>query len=379
MTPLAPLPRRSPVRSGLVALVLALGIAPPAVAQTDSRFDIRIERDTRPRTLLLSDLTATYTVTVRDRVTGGPPKGHVVFAQATNREGEKTPFFACGHMNDVDSRTPPGVFDCSVIVDHGGAWTFVAAVSEERTDREQSRAPVAQASVPFELATAWSTTNEVPGAEISAKVSDVAILFGHGAAAAGWFVGVLLLAALALPGARRSLSASGCHRLERRLDLIVRGTWVSTAAVVGSGVYLTLNQTAYDAPFSSAAVDAVFALPYGKPYFLALAAKVALYAVMVAASIPLVAGARRRMLSGTDAPAPELTPLDLEPLPVAASSGGVACDVRVRPAPLPLLTEPAGGGRLGAVVILSGAVGVAVCVTILKYLHELIESARGLL
>lgn len=367
------------MRSGLVALVLGLGIALPAGAQSSPPIDISIERDTRPRTLLLSDLTVTYTVTLRDRATGRPPERHVVFAQATNRQGEKTPFFACGHMNDVDSRTPPGVYDCSVIVDHGGAWAFVAAVSEERTDREQSRAPVAQASVPFELATASSTTDEVPGAEISASVGDVAILFGHAAVAAGWFGCVGLLAVLALPAARRSLSASGCHRLERRLDLIVRGTWVSTAVVVGSGIYLTLNQTAYDAPFSSSAVDAVFALPYGKPYFLALAAKVALYAVMVGASLPLVSGARRRLLSGTDAPSPELTPLDLEPLPVAPPGGGVACDVRVRPATLSLVADAPRGGSVGAVVIIAGAVGVAVCVTILKYLHELIESARGLL
>jgi hypothetical protein len=159
----------------------------------------------------------------------------------------------------------------------------------------------------------------------------------------------------------------------------VQGTWVSTAVVVGSGIYLTLNQTAYDAPFSSEAVDAVFALPYGKPYFLALAAKVVLYAVMVAASLPLVSGARRRLLSGAGIPVAELTPLDLEPLPVAASGGGVACDVRVRPAPLSVVVDAPAGGRLGAVAILAGAVGMAVCVTILKYLHELIESARGLL
>jgi hypothetical protein len=34
---------------------------------------------------------------------------------------------------------------------------------------------------------------------------------------------------------------------------------------------------------------------------------------------------------------------------------------------------------LAAALIAAGALGVAVCVTILKYLHELIESARGLL
>ena len=379
MTTTPRLPRRHPVRCGLVASVFVLGVASPAAAQSAPRFDLQVERDTRPRTSVLSKLSVAYQVTVRDRATGGPPDRHVVFAQATNQQGEKTPSFACGHTNDVDSRTPPGVYDCTVIVDHGGAWNFVAVLLEERTDPRQSPVPLAQATVPFELSTPQVTTDEVPGAELSASPGDVALLFGHISAAAGWFACVALLAALALPGPRRFLSTAGRHGLERRLDLIVKATWVATGLVLGSGVYLTFTQTAYDAPLSSSAMDAVFALPYGRPYFLALTAKVALYALMLGASIPLVLGARRRLLSGADASAPELTPVDLEPISVTAPGGGVACDVRVRTAPLPALAEAPGSGRLGAVMILAGAMGVAVCVTILKYLHQLIESARGLL
>jgi hypothetical protein len=373
-------PRRHAARCGLAASVIVLGVASPSAAQGVPQFDLQVERDTRPRTSVLSNLSVAYRVTVRDRATGGPPDRHVVFAQATNAQGEKTPSFACGHTNDVDSRTPPGVYDCTVIVDHGGAWNFVAVLVEERTDPRRSPVPLAQATVPFELSTPQVTTDEVPGAEISASPGDVILLFGHASVAVGWFVCVALLAALALPGPRRFLSTAGRHGLERRLDLIVKATSVTTGLVVGSGAYLTFTQTAYDAPFSSSAVDAVFALPYGRPYFLALTAKVALYALMVGASIPLVLGARRRLLSGADAPASELTPVDLEPLPVTPPGGGVACDFRLRTALLPALAEETpGGGRFAAVLIVAGGVGVAVCVTILKYLHELIESARGLL
>lgn len=403
MTPRGPLPRRHPVRSGLVASILALAAAAaasPALAQSTPRFDIQIERDTRPRTSVLSNLSVAYRVTVSDRDSGQPPERHVVFAQATNQQGEKTPFYACGHTNDVDSRTPPGVFDCTVIVDHGGAWTFVASLSEERTDREQSRAPVAQASVPFELATPEITTGEVPGSEISASGGDVAILFGHTSAAAAWFACVALLTLLALPGARRYLSDVGRHRLERHLDLIVKGTWVTTGLVAGSGVYLTFTQTAYEAPFSSAAIDAVFALPYGRPYFLALAAKIALYLLLMAASVPLVSEARRRLLVSADRPAVASSPVDgplpddgpLEVIPplsrgVEHPFGGrtavAVADPEAltarrsevsrpeRPAPLSVRAAP--------LVVMAGGVGIAVCVTILKYLHELIESARGLL
>jgi hypothetical protein len=53
-------------------------------------------------------------------------------------------------------------------------------------------------------------------------------------------------------------------------------------------------------------------------------------------------------------------------------------------APLSAETEPlvehgAGVVRLAAVTVLAGGAGVWVCVTILKYLHELIEAARAVL
>lgn len=361
-----------------VALVSVPGVATGAAAQSASQLDIRIERDTRPRTSGVSNLSIAHTVTVRDRANGqAPQERYVVFAQAVNQQGEKSTFFACGHTNDVDSRIPPGVYDCTVIVDHGGAWNFVAIVSEERSDPKQAPVPVAQASVAFELVTGASVSGEVPGTGISASVTDVVLLFGHAAVAAGWFVCVALLSTLALPGARRFLSTAGCHQLERRLDLIVKGTWVTTGLVLGSGAYLTLTQTAYDAPFSSRKVDAVFDLPYGQPYFLALTAKIVLYLLMVAAGVPLVRAARRRMLSRGSLPE-AIPPASGRQSPDAPAGGGVATAVRVAP-PRVALRQRSGPGSVSAAVILAGGLGIAVCVTILKYLHELIESARGLL
>jgi hypothetical protein len=360
----------------LAGLVLAPVFAGGAAAQSAPEFDIRIERDTRPRTLGVGTLSVSHRVTVSDRATGRPPEGtYVVYAQATNRQGEKSTFFACGHTNDVDSRTPAGVYDCTVIVDHGGAWDFVAIVSERQSEFP---VPVAEASVPFDLATDSRLTGDGPGAGINGSVTDVALLVGHVAAAGGWFACVALLVVSALPRARRLLSPSGCHRLERQLNPIVKATGVTTGLVLGSGVYLTLTQTAYDAPFSAAAVDGVFSLPYGKPYFLTLVVKIALYVLMVAATVPLMREAQRRLrFSGGDAAEPSVPPLE----PVRAGDafgGGVACDVRLRPAPLPVVQRSGAGGRLGTAVVCTGAVGVALCVTLLKYFHELIEASRGL-
>lgn len=367
-----------PLRWLLVASVLVVGVATGAsAAKSAPEFDIRIERDTRPRTLGVAYLSVAHTVTVRDLATGqAPDQSYVVFGQATNRQGEKSTSFACGHTNDVDSRVPAGVYDCTVIVDHGGAWDFVAVVSEERSDPNQTPVPLAQASVAFQIGTGVAVESDVPGTEISANVIDVVVLFGHGAVAAGWFGCVALLSLLALPGARRFLSTAGCHRLERRLDLIVKATWVTTGLVLGSGTYLTFTQTAYDAPFSTTDIDNVFALPYGKPYFLALGLKIALYLLMVAATVPLLRGARRRMLSSISVPAAVSPPLDRD---IAAAPAGGAVATAVRPAPARVVERSSARAPLGATVVLAGGVGIAACVTILKYLHELIESARGLL
>ena len=387
------------VRSLVVASLLVVLGASGAAAQTSPRFDIQIERDTRPRTSILTNLSAAYRVTLRDHDTGqAPTTSYVMFSQATNAQGEKSPFFACGHVNDVDSRTPPGVYDCIVYVDHGGPWTFVASVSKERSDAKQAPVALAQASVPFELPVGEVARGEdVKAANLKAKPTDVALLLGHTGVAVAWFACVALLMALALPGGRRWLSASGCHRLERGLDQIVKATAVTTGLVLSSGLYLTLKQTAYKTPFSSRAVHAAFSLPWGRPYFLTLAVKIGLYLTMAAATVPLVREARRRMLSSVEAPPAARSPRGprrgdtrggARPAGSSPLAGGdraavAVADPEAAPVPAetaPLVTKGASGPvRLAAVTVLAGGAGVWLCVTILKYLHELIEAARAVL
>jgi hypothetical protein len=387
------------VRSLVVASMLVVGVAAGAAAQTSPRFDIQIERDTRPRTSILTNLSAAYRVTLRDHDTGqAPTTSYVVFSQATNAQGEKSPYFACGHVNDVDSRTPPGVYDCIVYVDHGGPWTFVASVSRERSDARQAPVALAQASVGFELPVGEVARGEdVKAANLKAKPTDVALLLGHTGVAVAWFACVALLMTLALPGGRRWLSPSGCHRLERGLDQIVRATAVTTGLVLSSGLYLTLKQTAYKTPFSSRAVHAAFALPWGRPYFLTLAVKIGLYLAMAAATVPLVREARRRMLSSVEAPPAARSPWGPRPgdtqggarpagasMPAGGNRAAVAvADPEAPPVAAetaPLVAQGASGPvRLAAITVLAGGAGVWLCVTILKYLHELIEAARAVL
>jgi len=140
-------------------------------------------------------------------------------------------------------------------------------------------------------------------------------------------------------------------------------------------------------------VHAAFALPWGRPYFLTLAVKIALYLTMAAATVPLVREARRRMLSSVDArPAVRSPwgPRPTGPSPRAAAdrAAGDRAAVAVAepetepapPATVPLVERGAPGTvHLAAVTVLAGGTGVWVCVTILKYLHELIEAARAVL
>src|SRR2546429_7724993 len=106
-------------------------------------------------------------------------------------------------------------------------------------------------------------------------------------------------AARPVPAVRRRVSALGLHRMEERFDLLVRGTWATAALTVASGTYLLLKQTAYKTPFSPSAVRGAFMLPYGRPYFLALFTKLALYALMLAGSVPLIREAHRQLRSGS--------------------------------------------------------------------------------
>ena len=228
------------------------------------------------------------------------------------------------------------------------------------------------------------------------RVVEVAVLWTHAATAGVWLVAAALVCALALPALRRRLSPFGLHRLEDRFDLIVKSIWTATGLLVISGTYLLLNQTAYDTPFSSGAADAVFRLPYGRPYFLTLAAKLGLYVVMVAASAALLREARWRLRAGAvvdrsrPSPGPAVAAAPDDPSPWHASPPGgrggrtavaLKPPVAVEGSTPVTETEPSAPAivLVGAVVLAAGTVGLSLSITLLKYFHELIEAARALL
>lgn len=379
--------------------VLACGVAAApgaASAQATPGLDLRLERDTRPG-ILSSALVVNLKLTVTERETPAPPQDTFeVYAFAEQPAGGKTEIFPCSQEHDSSPEVPRGVYLCTVLLDHGGRWAFSGVVNKLRADPDDPPVPLGRTVAELDI-----VTNEVAPAAaenpIKGRLFEVALLWGHAAAAAVWLVAVGLVSILALPALRRRLSAFGRHRLEERFDLIVKSTWVATGLVVASGTYLLLNQTAYETPFSSARTEAAFRLPYGKPYFLALAVKLSIYAVMVAASVVLLAEARRRLRSNV-----MVVPADIEETSPWRTAGPDASPWRtagpdeqggrrtaVADLPPVALEAPAAVTerepdapvlvRGGAVVLIAGTVGLSLSITLLKYFHELIEAARALL
>ncbi len=328
-------------RRGITAL-LALGMAAtPVSLQAAPALDIRIERDARPGALS-SALAVNLKVTVTEQGTGAAPADSFeVYAFAEPPAGAATEIFPCAQEHDNSPEVPRGIYLCTVLVDHGGRWQFHSVVNELRANPATQPVVRGRVAQNFDIATAEIAARiDVNG--VKGRFIEVALLWGHAAAAAAWLLAAALVAVLALPTLRRRLSTFGLHRLEDRFDVLAKTLWTATAVLVATGTYLLVNQTAYDTPFSSARLDAVFRLPYGRPYFLALAVKLAVYAVMLAASFALLREARRQLRVGDAATVPATV-------------------------------------RLGATAMVGGTLALSLSITLLKYFHELIEATRAVL
>jgi hypothetical protein len=131
------------------------------------------------------------------------------------------------------------------------------------------------------------------------------MLWIHSLAAMTWGAVVAVLVLLALPSGRRLLSNRGVNFFDQRLGALLRTYWWITAGVILTGVYNLFKNVVYRTPFTPEKASQIFRLPYGKPYFLALFVKLAMYAVMLAMVLPLVREAKRRAdLMGGTSPVP---------------------------------------------------------------------------
>lgn len=379
-----------------VRLAFLLGTAASVVAPSgtvaaggEPPIDVHIaENTTVPRRI---PQYVPVTVTIDDHATGtAPTADYNVYALATNRAGDRTQTSPCGQRSDNNPGARRGIYDCTVIVDHGGTWTVVGVVNTVPAGTEPAR-QIGEATTEVTV-NAGALAKAPDTIVVTGRVTDVTLLWVHSVFASLWFATVGALALLAFSGLRQRLSPLGVHRIEDRLGTLTRALFGTTLLVVGTGIYLLVKQTAYTTPWSPGAARAVFRLPYGKPYFLALAVKLAVYAVMVAASVAVSREALRRSTVRFDAvttgPAPTSAPraaADRSPwddLPPPRSSGGML--VRERTQARPRAAEPARADRplvlrAAGLSIATGGVVIWICVTLLKYFHELVEASRALL
>lgn len=329
-------------------------------------------------------ITFDIVITTADRST--PRVSFAVFLSA-NRPGQD-PGDAenCQEVYFNDPQAPRGVYRCTAIISGPGAWEFTGTVNEPGT-----QALITTVGYTGEFPDAVKLRCEACGAEyiVQGSAFEVFLLQSHVVVSNCWLLLAGVLAFLAVPRMRRMLSASALHALEIRLGFLTSALWASFLLSLGTGLYLLGTQTTYQAPFSANrfSVDAwqnVTALPYGQAYFTALYAKILLFLVMAAATVVLLAAAGREAVRAEDAPAlerdhrdepwaaPAGTDLDgvvaVSEAPVAGGTG----TVRSRP-----VDGELGGAALWAsvVVLAFGAGGIGLCVTVLKYCHELVEAA----
>jgi len=358
---------------GIATVVTSGGSAPAA---GDTPIDVRVEENTTvPRRV---PQYVAVTVTVVDHATqAAPTADYDVYATAETPAGDRTENSRCGQRSDNNPGAGRGIYDCTVIVDHGGTWTVLGVVRNVGVGTEPGR-PLGTATTEVTV-DAGALAGQAPKLiDIRGRVTDVTLLFAHSGFALLWFAAVGALALLAFPGLRRRLSPLGIHRIEDRLGLLTRTLFGTTLLVVGTGIYLLVKQTAYRTPWSPHAARAVFRLPYGEPYFLTLAVKLAVYAAMLAASVAVSREALRRSTLRLDevmtAPAPTGRRL------VAAGRSPwtetLAPELPAVPAIRPdrsLLV------RLAGLTTVAGGMVIWICVTLLKYFHELVEASRALL
>jgi hypothetical protein len=199
---------------------------------------------------------------------------------------------------------------------------------------------------------------------------------------------------IAVPRLRGMLSALALQTLEVRRSVLTSGMWVTFGGTLITGAWLLTTQTAYDAPFSTSsfsfsAYDNITRLPYAATYFNALYIKILVFLVMGGASMVLAMEAARQAQAAQDAVLGDDDEIDMWAKGVHFDEEGhvlhdapTASDASDRPASAGRArTAPVGVSQRAlwacVGVMVGGAGGIGLCVTILKYCHELIETANA--
>jgi hypothetical protein len=236
-----------------------------------------------------------------------------------------------------------------------------------------------------------AATIEAP--EPDGSLLDVLMLQLHVVMTSLWALTAVVAGLVAVPQLRRIPSAFGLHVLQEKREFLATSLWSTYLLAFSTGTYLMFKQAAYDPPFSGSDFDDLKAVPYGAPYYYALYAKIGLFVLMGVASFLLGTEAKRAAAASEaaggpvdlDADADDAAWLDEEVLPegatddlgvVDATDSGTLTATRTQA----LRRTVASGFSLPVLwgaftTLIVGLLMVGLCVTLIKYFHELSRAA----
>ena len=369
--------RSAVVAIALVGIVLHGGVRPAEATENRPDVRVRIERSDK---VGQTPLWIPVRVAVTEGDGGRPlPVDHLVFAAARNSRGDEAGPFSLGPLEANDPNAK-GIHQGFVIVPYGGSWTITALAKTAHADPGVQSTVLGRGTadmvVDAPVAAATGAAGAAPGPK--SEPLGVTVLWLHTIVAIAWAIIIGLLALLAVPAGRRFLSDGGSV-LDGHLDKIARAAWWTTGLVVASGIYNMVNSVAYRVPLSPDQVSRLFRLPYAKPYYLSLGVKLTAYAVMMGATVPLIAEARRRAAVDDkttvslpdDDPSPWVNP--------EKPAGPVAVRTKQAVSVEADSTQPTvsdGRGRVPVAIMVAGGAVIITAVTLLKYFHLLGELSR---
>lgn len=308
----------------------------------------------------------------------------------------------CQDENYNDPAVPRGTYHCTAYIDGPGEWIFTGTVNKPaEIGQIQTQLHVESVTLDFPNAPKLKGLSKGIKYIVEGNTFEVFLLQLHVALAGLWMLIAAMLAFLALPRLRRTLSVLALHTLEVRRSFLNSLLWGTFGGTLGTGMYLLATQTAYEAPFSTkrfsfSAFDKITNLPYAQSYFLVLYGKILVFGLMAVASVVLMLEAGRMAQLAQDA-----DPLEREDeddlwgknvhfdeeghvlhdddVAVAGGAAGSVATTAVRAQRRATGTAGTSQRTLNTcvLVLLVGALAIGGAVTGLKYLHELIEMARA--
>ncbi|HEY2833102.1 MAG TPA: hypothetical protein VGJ14_11810 [Sporichthyaceae bacterium] len=408
MTPDSAQPRTGSVRGwSLVAAVFALLLtgsllaAPSASAATGpdpydpKNIKVSIKRANLDHAVSPNYITMDIIVVNAD---GTPPTANYGVFLTFNQPGKDPTDNPANcqqeHYNSPD--IPLGVYRCTGIISAPGKWEFHGTVNKPAV---QLQTVLKEVAVTLNITDAVKLRCESCGLQyiVKGKTFEVFLLQFHVVMAGLWLLLAGAMAFLAIPRLRRTMSVLTLHTLEVRRGFLTSLMWAAFAGTLGTGLFLLGTQTAYKAPYSTNAFshqkwEAVTRLPYARDYFLVLYGKISIFLMMAAFSVILMMEAARQAQVTQDADDldrdddddmwsrsvhfDEEGHIQHDDVVVAGGAGG-----SVATAPVQARRRTTGAVGISprtlwvaAGVLLAGTASIGVCVTLLKYLHELIES-----